>query len=144
MARARALSTNKGDFVMTQGIKLYGHQNCVQCRYAKRDMDAKGITYEYCDTQEDPKYVTHLQSLGFTQVPVTETETETWYGFQPDKISGLAQTSSPSIAGQEEETRILQLALSRGLTDDMSTREREDILEEATWVLEDYKNQQAI
>ena len=39
---------------------------------------------------QDPDALEHVKSLGFVQAPVVVTDTDSWSGFRPDKIKGIA------------------------------------------------------
>ncbi|MBF4588395.1 NrdH-redoxin [Curtobacterium sp. VKM Ac-2887] len=65
---------------------------CVQCTATYRALDNKGVTYEVIDLTTQPvDVVESFKARGLMQAPivVTATVTDTWAGFQPDKIAAL-------------------------------------------------------
>lgn len=71
-------------------ITVYTKPSCVQCEATKRMMDKLKISYSTVDVTIDTEAFEMLMSKGFKAVPVVVTDTEAWAGFNPDKISELA------------------------------------------------------
>lgn len=71
-------------------VTLYGKPGCGQCIASERMLKKEGVEYAKVDITQDPEAYSHVQELGYSQVPVLETEDEHWYGFKADKIKSLA------------------------------------------------------
>ncbi len=72
-------------------VVIYTKPSCVQCDATKRMMDKLSIEYSTVDITEDPKALEMLVEKGYQSAPVVITDTESWSGFNPDKISRLAE-----------------------------------------------------
>lgn len=75
-----------------QQIRMFGTPDCVQCDRTKKLLSKEGADYEYRDLTEHPKDLARFQQQGIKSVPIVETPTETFTGFQPDKIKTAAAT----------------------------------------------------
>lgn len=73
-------------------VTVYTKPNCVQCNATKRSLDKIGIEYDTVDITEDDAALQRLIDLGFQAAPVVVVDggSESWAGYQPDKISALA------------------------------------------------------
>lgn len=71
-------------------IKLYTKPNCQGCRMSKRFFDTKGITYDAIDVTDNDSALAHIQELGYMTLPVVETPTQHFSGYQPDRLALLA------------------------------------------------------
>lgn len=69
---------------------VYTKPNCVQCDMTKRLMDKMGIEYNTVDIMENPDQLEMLITLGYKSAPVVFAKGDSWAGFNPDKIAGLA------------------------------------------------------
>ena len=69
---------------------VYTKPNCVQCDMTKRLMDKVGVEYNTVDIVENPAELDKLIELGYRAAPVVVTDSDSWAGFQPDKITALA------------------------------------------------------
>jgi glutaredoxin-like protein NrdH len=56
----------------------------------KRMLDNLKVEYDTVDITEDSSALEMILSLGFKSAPVVITDTDSWAGFQPDKINSLA------------------------------------------------------
>jgi glutaredoxin-like protein NrdH len=56
----------------------------------KRMLDRIGVEYETVDITEDSAAMEMVLGLGFKSAPVVITDTDSWAGFNPDKINSLA------------------------------------------------------
>jgi glutaredoxin-like protein NrdH len=72
-------------------ITVYTKPSCVQCDATKRMMDKLGIEYSTVDITVDTDAFDMVVAKGFKSAPVVITENDAWAGFNPDKISGLAE-----------------------------------------------------
>lgn len=80
-------------------ITVWETPSCVQCKMTKRKFDTEGTVYDRKDLSA-PENAETLQSFreklggsadAMLQMPVVTTSTETWTGYQPDKIKQVAQ-----------------------------------------------------
>jgi len=74
-------------------ITVYSKPSCVQCTATTREMDRKGIEYQYIDLTEDSEAMETVANMGYRQAPVVVAGEEHWAGFRPDKISALAESA---------------------------------------------------
>ncbi len=74
-------------------ITVYSKPSCVQCTATTRELDRKGIPYEYVDLTEDDAARDLVQGLGYMQAPVVVAGEDHWSGFRPDKIGLLASAA---------------------------------------------------
>ncbi len=69
---------------------VYTKPACVQCDMTKRMLDKMGIEYDTVDITEDAAAFDMIVEMGFKSAPVVITDSDSWAGFQPDKITALA------------------------------------------------------
>ncbi|MGN7439126.1 MAG: glutaredoxin-like protein NrdH [Alcanivorax sp.] len=74
-------------------ITVYSKPSCVQCTATTRELDRKGIPYEYVDLTEDDAARDLVQGLGYMQAPVVVAGDDHWSGFRPDKIGVLVSAA---------------------------------------------------
>ena len=72
-------------------VTVYTKPNCVQCDATKRTMDKLGISYSTVDITVNTEAYDMIMAKGFQAAPVVITDDDAWSGFNPDKISGLAE-----------------------------------------------------
>lgn len=70
-------------------VKVYTRANCQRCRLTKMALNRKNILFKEFDIDDNPEKLKFFKTLGFTSSPVVETDTDTWCGFQPDKINNI-------------------------------------------------------
>lgn len=73
---------------MTQ-ITLYSKDNCFGCDATKRKFAEEGISYREKNVDHDEKARDKVIALGFMQMPVVVTDTDSWFGYRPDKIEAI-------------------------------------------------------
>jgi len=56
----------------------------------KRFLDKNGVAYNTIDITEDPSALEMILEMGFSSAPVVITNSDSWAGFQPDKLQKLA------------------------------------------------------
>ena len=71
-------------------VTVYSKNNCMQCKMTKRFLDDKNVAYQEINLDEQPEYIATVKELGFSAAPVIQTPTESFYGFQPNKLKELA------------------------------------------------------
>jgi len=69
---------------------VYVKPACVQCDMTKRMLDKLEVDYDTVDITQDDSALEMVLSLGFKSAPVVITDSDSWAGFQPDKINALA------------------------------------------------------
>lgn len=70
-------------------VTVYSKENCQPCKMTKRALDRKGITYSEVKLEAAPEKAAEFAEQGYLAAPVVITETGTWCGYQPTKISEL-------------------------------------------------------
>jgi glutaredoxin-like protein NrdH len=53
-------------------------------------LDKIGVDYDTIDITQNPVALEMILKMGFTSAPVVITDTDSWAGFNPDKINSLA------------------------------------------------------
>lgn len=71
-------------------IKLYTKPNCPGCRMSKMFLDRNNVEYTTIDVTEEPSAIEYIKSLGYAALPVVETPTKHWTGYNPDLLGQLA------------------------------------------------------
>jgi glutaredoxin-like protein NrdH len=56
----------------------------------KRFLDKNNIEYDTVDITRDASALELILSMGFKSAPVVITDSDSWAGFQPDKLGNLA------------------------------------------------------
>lgn len=69
---------------------VYTKPACVQCDMTKRYLDKAGVEYSTVDITQDPTALDMILGMGFSSAPVVISESGSWAGFQPDRLSELA------------------------------------------------------
>ena len=68
-------------------IKVYSKPNCMQCSFAKKYLDDKGVPFKEIDVFKDAEALAMLRDEGFSQMPVVSMDGEFHTGFRPDVLS---------------------------------------------------------
>ena len=68
-------------------IIVYSKPNCMQCSFAKKYLNDKGIAFEEIDVFEDAEALAMLRDKGFSQMPVVSIEGDFHTGFQPNLLA---------------------------------------------------------
>lgn len=71
-------------------ITVYTKPSCVQCDATKRHLTKLGLEFETIDITQDQEAYDKIIGLGFQAAPVVITEDDSWAGYKPDKLDGLA------------------------------------------------------
>jgi glutaredoxin-like protein NrdH len=56
----------------------------------KKMLDKIGVEYDTVDITQDEIALEKILEMGFKSAPVVITDTDSWAGFNPDKINSLA------------------------------------------------------
>jgi len=70
-------------------VMLYSKKSCVQCRATKKALDARGLPYKEILLDGDTEALEYVKSLGYMSAPVVVYGSESWAGYNPDKISSI-------------------------------------------------------
>lgn len=76
---------------MTKKVTVYSKPDCMQCNFTKKWLKERNIPYTELNVKEDEEALSKIKEMGYQAVPVIVTETENWYGFQPDKLAKLVK-----------------------------------------------------
>lgn len=68
-------------------ITIYSKPDCMQCEFAKRYLDDRGIKYEEIDVFTDDKALAMLRDAGYTQMPVVDIDGDKHTGFHPEILA---------------------------------------------------------
>lgn len=68
-------------------ITIFSKPDCMQCEFAKRYLDDRGIKYEEIDVFKDDKALAMLRDAGYTQMPVVDIDGDKHTGFRPEKLA---------------------------------------------------------
>ena len=68
-------------------IKVYSKPNCMQCSFAKKYLDDKGVKYEEIDVINDKEALAMLRDKGFSEMPVVDVNGEFHTGFRPEVLA---------------------------------------------------------
>jgi glutaredoxin-like protein NrdH len=69
---------------------VYTKPSCVQCEQTKKLLDKNGVEYTTVDITQDQEAYDKIVSMGFLAAPVVISGTQSWAGFQPDRINSIA------------------------------------------------------
>jgi glutaredoxin-like protein NrdH len=70
-------------------ITVYSQPNCVPCKKVKTWLDNKEIAYVEKDVTADVAAYNEVKSMGYSTMPVVQTETRTWSGIDLAKMKSL-------------------------------------------------------
>lgn len=70
-------------------VTVYTKPDCVQCRFTIQSLKSKNIHHEVIDVTQDDTAFDHVIELGYRQMPVVESQTGHWAGFQPEMLKQL-------------------------------------------------------
>lgn len=76
---------------MTKKVTVYSKTGCMQCIFTKKWLKERNVPYTELNVEEDNESLSVVKEMGYQAVPVIVTETENWYGFQPDKLAKLVE-----------------------------------------------------
>jgi glutaredoxin-like protein NrdH len=72
-------------------VIVYTKPACVQCDQTKRFLDKVNIEYTTVDITEDLEAFDKIVAMGFKAAPVVITDNDAWAGFNPAKLTKLAE-----------------------------------------------------
>lgn len=76
---------------MNKKVTVYSKPDCMQCNFTKKWLNERNVPYTELNVEEDEEVLSKIKEMGYQAVPVIVTETENWYGFQPDKLAKLVK-----------------------------------------------------
>lgn len=71
-------------------VTVYTKPACVQCTATYRALEKAGIAFETVDITTDAEARDYVMALGHLQAPVVIAGDDSWAGYRPDRIRGLA------------------------------------------------------
>lgn len=71
-------------------VTVYTKPACVQCTATYRALEKAGIAFETVDITTDAEARDYVMALGHLQAPVVIAGDDSWTGYRPDRIRGLA------------------------------------------------------
>ncbi|GAB3252580.1 thioredoxin domain-containing protein [Arthrobacter pigmenti] len=89
-------SSEKGQPV---SITIYSKKTCDQCTMTKKLYDRAGVTYETVNVDANEALQEKLRAQGHMSLPVIVTPTDSWAGFQPDRIKDSIELHTPASPG---------------------------------------------
>jgi glutaredoxin-like protein NrdH len=69
---------------------VYIKPSCVQCDMTKKMLNNLGVEYNTVDITKDEDAFNLVVGMGFQSAPVVITASDSWSGFNPDKINSLS------------------------------------------------------
>lgn len=76
---------------MANKVTVYSKPDCMQCNFTKKWLKERNVPYTELNVEEDEEALSKVREMGYQAVPVIVTETDSWYGFQPDKLAKLVE-----------------------------------------------------
>lgn len=70
-------------------ITLYGRAGCMPCRATKKFLEKNNIDFTYVDVDSDQNALNTIISLGYNSVPVVQTGSTHWSGYNPERLNEL-------------------------------------------------------
>lgn len=70
-------------------VTVYTKNSCPFCDRTKEFLDELGVEYNVRNIEEDDSNFQEVRDLGYQQVPVVVTSTDSWSGHQPTKLMQL-------------------------------------------------------
>lgn len=70
-------------------VTVYTKNNCHGCKATTRKLDERGVQYTTKNVDLDEKARDKVIALGFMQMPVVITDSDSWYGYDPIKIDNI-------------------------------------------------------
>lgn len=68
-------------------IKIFSKPNCMQCNFAKKYLNEKGVEFKEINVFDDAEALAMLRDKGFSQMPVVSMDGEFHTGFQPNLLA---------------------------------------------------------
>lgn len=73
-------------------ITVYSAPGCRQCKYTKKHIERRGMTYKEIDISQNDEAREFIIEKGFQQAPVVDLgDGDLFYGFRPDRIDAVAK-----------------------------------------------------
>ena len=70
-------------------VTVYTKNGCHGCNATTRKLDERGVQYTEKNVDTDEKARDKVIALGFMQMPVVVTETDSWFGYDPTKLDQI-------------------------------------------------------
>lgn len=68
-------------------ITVYSKPDCMQCEFAKKYLNDKGVKFKEINVFEDNKALAMLRDKGYSQMPVVDIDGDFHTGFRPDVLT---------------------------------------------------------
>ena len=68
---------------------VYTKHNCHGCAATTRYLNENGIAFIEKNVDTDERAREKVMALGFKQMPVVVTDTDSWFGFDPGKLAQI-------------------------------------------------------
>lgn len=68
---------------------VYSKYRCVQCDLTKKYLQEKKIDFIEYNVEEDYEALLYVTGMGYKAAPVVFWGTESWSGFNPDKLAQI-------------------------------------------------------
>ncbi|CAM3790337.1 glutaredoxin family protein [Alkalicoccus chagannorensis] len=75
-------------------LLVYTTNDCVECDFVKKALDANDMAYEVRNVREHPAYQQEVEQLGFLGVPVTVYKEEAVKGMVPELEKLIAKAKA--------------------------------------------------
>lgn len=75
-------------------ITVYTKHHCPQCRMTKRMLNNMHVDFDEINLDDHPEAIDEVKQLGYKAAPVVVTETESWSGFEINKLRQLQMETS--------------------------------------------------
>lgn len=70
-------------------VKLYGADNCMQCKMTEKKLIELNVPYEKFNIRTDEEALNHIKELGYQGIPVVEKGDIHFQGFRPSELIAL-------------------------------------------------------
>lgn len=72
-------------------ITVYSKPDCMQCEFAKKYLNDKGVKFKEINVFEDNEALAMLRDKGYSQMPVVDIDGDFHTGFRPDVLAKVVK-----------------------------------------------------
>lgn len=83
------MNTQLQELLRRNSTLIFSKTNCVQCKMTKRVLAKEKKMFYDINISQHPEWLAFLKEAGYRATPVVFTDTDSWSGFRPDKLSAL-------------------------------------------------------
>lgn len=76
---------------MSETVKVYGKDGCVQCNMTMKVLDSQGTSYSYASVTDLKEPVIDENGKQIRTAPIVVAGQQSWGGFNPDKLRGIRE-----------------------------------------------------